>query len=68
MTITINEKPYDLENLSDEAKAQIQMLQLTDQEITRLNTLLAIAQTARIAYGKALDELLPKEGDTIKFN
>ena len=67
--ITINDKAYELDSLSDDVKAQLHMLQQTDAEIARLNVQLAIAQTARVAYGKAVDERLPKEeSDTIKFN
>jgi hypothetical protein len=59
-TITIDNKQYDTDNLSDAAKAQLTSLQVTDQEIQRLNIQLAIAQTARNAYARALNELLPK--------
>ncbi|NEX60899.1 DUF6447 family protein [Noviherbaspirillum galbum] len=58
--ITINDKEYDLDSLSDGAKQQINMLQITEQEIQRLNAQLAIVQTARIAYANALTEELPK--------
>ena len=40
---------------------QIGSLQAVDAEIVRLNVLLAIAQTARNAYAKALTEELPEE-------
>lgn len=60
-TITINDKEYILDDLSDAAKAQLVSLQLTDQEITRLQQQLAIAQTARNAYAQALNEELPKD-------
>jgi hypothetical protein len=59
-TITIDGKDYDTDTLSDAAKAQLTSLQVTDQEIQRLNIQLAIAQTARNAYARALNELLPK--------
>jgi hypothetical protein len=59
-TITIDNKQYDTDALSDSAKAQLTSLQVTDAEIQRLNIQLAIAQTARNAYAKALGELLPK--------
>jgi hypothetical protein len=59
-TLTIDNKQYDTDALSDSAKAQLTSLQVTDQEIQRLNIQLAIAQTARNAYAKALSELLPK--------
>jgi hypothetical protein len=57
--ITIDKVDYDTDNLSDQAKQQLRMLQITDQEITRLNAALAIANTARIAYAKALKVELP---------
>lgn len=67
-TITIDNAEYDLDSLSADAKSQIQMLQITDQEIVRLNAQLAIAQTARNAYAKALKEALGPTGDTIKLS
>lgn len=59
-TIKIDNKDYDTDTLSDDAKKQLQAIQLTDQEIQRLNIQLAIAQTARNTYAKALQEMLPK--------
>ena len=67
-TITIDNKEYDTDHLSNEAKSQLANVQLTDQEIQRLQVLLAIAQTARNAYAQALSAALAMEGDTIKFN
>jgi hypothetical protein len=58
--ITIDGKQYDPEKLSAEAKAQLGALAATDQEISRLKMQMAIAQTARNAYAKALQEALPK--------
>lgn len=66
--ITIDNKEYDTEHLSNEAKSQLTNVQLTDQEIQRLQVLLAIAQTARNAYAQALSAALAMEGDSIKFN
>ena len=66
-TITIDNIEYDLDTLSNEAKSQLQMLQITDQEIVRLNAQLAIAQTARNAYSRALQEALPPQSDTLKI-
>ena len=60
-TITINDKEYNLDDLSDNAKAQLGSLQLTDQEIIRLQQQLAIAKTARNAYAQALNAELPKD-------
>jgi hypothetical protein len=69
-TITIDNKEYDLDAFSDDAKSQLQMLQLTEQEISRLNAQLAIVQTARMAYSNALLAALPKTllNDTIKLS
>lgn len=58
--ITIDEVEYNLDDLSEEVKNNIGMLQAVEQEIVRLNVQLAIAQTARIAYAKAAKDNLPK--------
>ena len=60
-TITINDKEYILDELSDAAKAQLVSLQVTDQEIIRLEQQLRIGQTARNAYAQALNAELPKD-------
>ena len=60
-TITINEKEYVLDDLSDAAKAQLVSLQVTDQEIGRIQQQQNIAQTARNAYAQALNAELPKD-------
>ena len=59
-TVNINDVAYKMSDLSDNAKHQLVNLRITDQEITRLNHKLAIAQTARAAYAKALADELPK--------
>ena len=61
MSINIDGKDYALDSLSEDAKAQLQMVQFTDQEIARLSALLMMAQTARIAYANALQAALPKD-------
>lgn len=53
-TIMINDKDYDTDSLSTEAKAQLEMLLATEGEIRRLQAQLAIAQTAKNAYAQAL--------------
>lgn len=58
-TITIDGKNYDTDTFSTDAKAQLMSLQMVDQEIGRLNMQLAIAQTARNAYARALAAQLP---------
>ena len=69
-TITIDNKEYDLDHRSDDAKAQLQSLQFVDSELARLNAKSAVLQTARNAYIKALQAALPAlpVGDTMKFN
>jgi len=59
-TITIDDKEYVLEDLSEGARAQLVSLQITDQEIIRLQQQQKIAQTARNAYAQALSAELPK--------
>ena len=58
--MTIDGQEYDTEEFSDEAKAQLQSIQVVDRKIAELNADIAIMQTARNTYGKALNELLPK--------
>jgi len=60
-TIKIDEIDYEISELSDECKAEIQSLQFTEAEVARLNALLAVAATARNAYRIAVAELLPKK-------
>ena len=60
-TITIDDKEYVLDDLSDAAKAQLVSLQVTDQEIIRLQQQQKIAQTARNAYAQALNAELPTD-------
>ena len=56
--IKIDDKDYDLDQLSDEAKAQLASLQFVDSELQRLNAKTAVLQTARASYAKALNEAL----------
>ena len=56
--IKIDEKEYDTEQLSDEVKAQLQMLQFVDAEVQRLTAQTAVLQTARVAYSNAIKDLL----------
>jgi hypothetical protein len=74
-TIKIDDREFDLDTLTDQAKSQLQMLQVTEQELQRLELQLAIAQTARITYANALKAALPTpleqvqaQGETIKLS
>jgi hypothetical protein len=70
--VNINGSEFDTDNMSDEAKNQLVMLQFTDAEIRRLEGQLAVYRTAKIAYSKALVEAFPILAiggrDTIDFN
>ena len=57
-TIKIDDKEYDLDQLSGDAKAQLHMLQFVDAELQSLTAKIAVLQTARAAYSKALNEAL----------
>lgn len=58
-TIQIDNIDYDLDSLSDDAKAQLQSIQFVDQELARLQAQVAAMQTARNAYVSALRAALP---------
>lgn len=68
-TITIDNKQFDLDALSNEAKAQLASIQFVDSELTRLQAKAAALQTAHMAYAKALSEALPAVGgsNTLKL-
>ena len=72
--INIDNHTYDLDILSEEAKAQLQSLQFVDAELARLQAQIAVFQTARLAYSKALQAALPsileqaQASETLKFN
>lgn len=59
--VTIDGKKYDLDQLSEAARSQLTNIQVTDQEIARLQQQVAIAQTARQAYARALQMELPND-------
>ena len=59
-TITIDNIDYDLDQLSDDAKAQLASLQFVDQELARLQAQVSAMQTARMAYANALKAALPQ--------
>ena len=53
-SIKIDDKEYDVEDLSQEARNQLQAVQFVDQELVRMQLQIAAMQTARNAYGRAL--------------
>jgi hypothetical protein len=71
-SVTIDGQEYDRESLSAVAKQQLQSLQFVDGELGRLAAQVAVFQTARVAYARALREALAEApaaflGDTIKL-
>lgn len=60
--IKINDVAYKLDDLSDDAKAQLKGIQVAEAEIRRLKVQLALAQTARNAYIQAMAMVLPDNG------
>lgn len=62
--INIDGENYDLDSLSDETKANLASLQFVDQEIARLNMMLAAMHTSRMGYARAVKDAVSGESDT----
>ena len=58
--ITIDDVEYNLDELSDEAKAQLMNIQFVDAQLQQLNNELAVSDTARIGYTNAIKGELAK--------
>ena len=69
-TVTIDNKVYDLANLSDECKSHLNSIQYVEQELVRLQDKAAVLQTAKNTYLQALKAALPVLGgsDTITLS
>jgi hypothetical protein len=52
--ITVDDVEYDIESLSDPAKAQVSNIRFVDTQLLQLNNEWAVADTARIGYTNAL--------------
>jgi|TARA_B110001469_G_C9587487_1_gene291470 hypothetical protein len=59
--VIIDDVEYELEKLSENARAQLVGIQLANNEMKRLTNLLALAETARNAYAKVLSDDLPEK-------
>ena len=59
--VTIDDKEYDIENLSDETKAQLNALKYVQNELTKIQLHAAALQTARNAYLIGLKKSLKEE-------
>ena len=68
-TIKIDEKDYEVDDLSDEAKAQVISLNFVDAQLNQLQLKAAAMQTARNAYATALKSLLGEdEGSEVEMS
>jgi len=63
-SVNIDGKDYPIADLSEDSRAKLMSLRIVDQELARLQQQIAIAQTARIAYGKALNKSLGIDSNT----
>ena len=59
--ITIDDIEYNTEDLSDNGKAQLASLQFLENQMNKLQSEVAVYQTARMSYVAALKEELEKE-------
>lgn len=57
-TFKLDDVEYNLENLSDNGKAQFASLQFLEAQMGQLTSKIAVYQTARNAYAQALKEEL----------
>jgi len=53
--ITINDKEYNVDDLSNEAKSYIAQIQLIDSKMAPMRAELAVFQTARDTYSNSLN-------------
>jgi len=69
-TLSIDNKEYELEILSDECKAQLASIRYVEQELACLQAKAAAQQTAKNTYVQAFKAALPLLGgsDTIKLS
>lgn len=58
--VKIDDVEYDTENFSDNGKAQIASLQFIDAHMKKIRAEIAVYQTAKASYGKALKAELEK--------
>ena len=59
-TITINNTEYELDDLSDELKAELSMLSDVDRRLKDNEAERAVLLTAKNAYSRRVEELLPQ--------
>tara|TARA_B100000579_G_C22669678_1_gene775007 strand:+ start:686 stop:871 length:186 start_codon:yes stop_codon:yes gene_type:complete len=59
-SVKIDGKDYDVDDLSEEAKANLISLQFTQSEITKLESQLSVYKTAAAAYSSTLKREIDK--------
>ena len=64
--VTIDGKEYDTNDLSDDARSQLTSIKFVDAEAARLKATIAALQTARMAYARALNEILDSGSESIE--
>ena len=63
-SVTVDDKKYKVEDMSDQAKAQLSNIQFVDGQIQQLRNEWAISDTARLGYTAALKgELVKIDGN-----
>ena len=58
-SVKINDKEYDFDSLSDDAKKNLASLQFVQNELKRLEGKIAVYKTSEAAYARALNGFLP---------
>ncbi|MBL4820834.1 MAG: hypothetical protein JKY98_07575 [Gammaproteobacteria bacterium] len=58
--LTLNDKTYKFDELSDEAKALVNNIRFAENKLAQLKSEAALVQTARNTYTQALTAILEK--------
>lgn len=62
-TITLDSVEYDVDHMSEKARAQLRGIHFCDQQIQQLHNEWAIADTARLGYLQALQRDVAASGE-----
>lgn len=62
-TVTINDKEYNVEDFSDNARALLSNIRVADAKIQQLNQELGLIRTARQTFSQALTKEVPDLAD-----
>lgn len=65
-TIKLDEKEYNVNSISDEAKAQLILLQFCEAQKQKFQTDAVALQTTHLAYARALKQILENAQKTTK--